>query len=71
MSGVMRCRCGDCGWVWVIAYLPMPVEKVARLGLRAACPMCACTKVFLAPSAGPLAPQTFPETPVKLTRDHE
>ena len=71
MSDALRGRCGDCGHIWVIAYLPMTVEKVACLGRRAACPMCAGTGVFIAPAAGPLSPETSPETPVKMTREHE
>lgn len=67
MSGVLRGRCGDCGHIWVIAYLPMPIAKVARLGQRAACPMCACSKVFIATAESPMPPEPHPETP-EITR---
>lgn len=39
--------CGECDHVWIVAHLPMEVRKVALLGKRAACPKCACTKVFI------------------------
>lgn len=58
-------RCKDCGHVWVIAYLPMDVTKVAVLGQRAACAKCACTKVFLAGEPG-LPEWHSPETPEQI-----
>jgi hypothetical protein len=48
MSAVLRGRCSACDHTWVVAHLPMPVTEVARLARRAACPKCACTKVFVA-----------------------
>lgn len=58
-------KCKDCGHVWVIAYLPMEVTKVATLGKRAACAKCACTKVYVADE--PVLPEWhMPETPVKI-----
>lgn len=61
MAGVLRGRCNDCGHVWVVAYLPMPLTNAARLMQRAACPMCAGTKVFVATAGGPLAPENSEE----------
>jgi len=43
----LRGRCGECSHVWVVAHLPMDLRKVAALAGRAACPKCACTKVFV------------------------
>lgn len=67
MTGVLRGRCDGCGHIWVVAYLPMPVEAVAKIARGAACPMCAGTKVFVATASAPMAP----ETPAKITREHE
>lgn len=39
--------CSRCEHVWVICYLPMEVTKAAELMKRAACPMCACSSVFI------------------------
>lgn len=41
-------QCAECGHVWVICYLPMALEDVARLMKRAACPACAETRVHVA-----------------------
>ena len=40
---VVTARCGDdeCGHVWIVAYLPMQLDKAARLMHLAACPKCA------------------------------
>ena len=34
-------RCGDCGWVWVVAYAPMLLTKFYPLLKAARCPRCA------------------------------
>ena len=47
-ENVVRGRCGDCGHVWVVVHPPMPLDAAARLMKRAACPKCACEKVFVA-----------------------
>jgi hypothetical protein len=39
--------CGDCSTVWVMAVLPMTVEKTAALAKAARCPACASKKVHL------------------------
>lgn len=36
-----KCSADECGQVWVVAYLPMPLDKVGMLAQRAACPHCA------------------------------
>lgn len=41
-------KCGECGHVWVVAYLPMSITKVSYVAKRAACPRCGCGKVFVA-----------------------
>ena len=41
-----RCGVEECGFVWVIAYLPLPIEVWAGIAKRAACPMCGSTKVL-------------------------
>ena len=33
-------HCGDCGHVWIIAYLPMEIERFARIAMHAYCPKC-------------------------------
>lgn len=37
-----ECRC--CGHIWTVAKLPMPINKVAKLAKKAACPQCAADK---------------------------
>lgn len=66
MAGVLRGSCGDCGHVWVVAYLPMELTKVVRIAGRAACPMCAGSQVFVATASAPVAP----ENPEKGMTDH-
>lgn len=41
-------ECGDCQHCWPAAYLPMEAHAAAKLLLRAACPMCASRRVFVA-----------------------
>lgn len=43
VSNVVMARCGSntCDHTWIVAYLPMPLEKAAFLMKRAACPKCA------------------------------
>lgn len=43
----LRGRCGECSHVWVLAYLPMSLEKVAKIGKRSICPKCAGTDIFM------------------------
>ncbi len=40
---VVTARCSDeaCGHEWIVAYLPMQLDKAARLMMLAACPKCA------------------------------
>ena len=47
---VVMARCGDdaCRHVWIVAYLPMQIERVAMLMKRAACPKCAHERPVLA-----------------------
>ena len=42
-QNVLKARCSDstCQHEWIVAYLPMPIEKAALLMRRAACPRCA------------------------------
>jgi len=40
--------CAECSHVWTVAWLPMPMEKVATCYRRACCPMCGSTKNFVA-----------------------
>ena len=41
-------RCGDCHFRWIVAYLPMPVDKFVTIARAARCPKCASAKVFVA-----------------------
>lgn len=34
-------RCGGCGHVWTIAYIPMELTKFSTITKAAKCPMCA------------------------------
>ncbi len=49
MGDTLKAKCGDdaCGHSWIIAYLPMSLEKVAKCGKRAICPKCGNVKVFV------------------------
>ncbi len=50
-STTLNGRCGGCGHVFIVAHLPMDMEKAAGLMKRAACPKCGETKqIFCAPS---------------------
>lgn len=50
-SNTLAGQCGECGHVFVVAHLPMPLEKAAALMKRAACPKCGETeRIFRAPS---------------------
>lgn len=44
----LKARCGECDHVWIVAYLPMPLDKVAKLGMAARCPKGCDGKVFCA-----------------------
>ncbi len=41
------CRCDSCGHVWPIAWLPIPVHHMGKLG-KAPCPACGGSKVMVA-----------------------
>lgn len=47
-KGRISGRCGDCAYVWVVAYLPMPVDRAATLARLARCPRGCEGKVFCA-----------------------
>lgn len=40
-ENLLRARCAECGWEWIVAHLPMEIKKACRLMMRAACPKCA------------------------------
>lgn len=44
----INARCGACGHVWAVCYLPMQLDKAAALMKAARCPMCGGGKVFVA-----------------------
>ena len=48
MSGTLNARCGKCGCVWIVANLPLPLDRVARLAKAAACPNGCEAKVYVA-----------------------
>lgn len=47
---VITAQCADesCMHRWIVAYLPMQLDKAARLMKRAACPKCAHERPVLA-----------------------
>ena len=48
-------KCQDCGHVFVVAHLPMPLVKVAQLAKSAACPKCASRDLRVANAAAPVS----------------
>lgn len=42
-----RGRCAGCDHVWVVAYLPQPLDAVAQLAMKAACPRGCSAKVLV------------------------
>jgi len=51
-STILNGKCDGCGHMFIVAHLPMPLEKAAELMKRAACPKCGETKrIFCAPDA--------------------
>jgi DNA-directed RNA polymerase subunit RPC12/RpoP len=49
MSGnTLNGKCGECGEVFVVVRLPMPLAKAAKVMKAAICPHCASTKIFVA-----------------------
>lgn len=48
LTGAQRtphmCRCGRCGHVWTLCYLPLAADLFTRVAKRATCPMCAETR---------------------------
>lgn len=45
-------HCGECGYTWIFAILPMAVQDFARLGLAAACPRGCQGTVFCGKGTG-------------------
>ncbi len=50
LTKTITARCGDelCSHVWIVAHLPMSIDKVALLMKRAACPKCGNDSAVLA-----------------------
>lgn len=47
-SNSLNGSCGSCGHIFVVAHLPMPMERAAGLARCAACPKCGeADKVFV------------------------
>lgn len=51
MSNALYGKCPTCSQVFLVAKLPMPLEKAAILMMRAACPSCGETKGIKLPTA--------------------
>ncbi|WP_313760201.1 hypothetical protein [Rhizobium sp.] len=54
MKKALNARCGGCGNIFLIAVLPMPLEKAAQLMKRAGCPSCGETKRIFAAASTPI-----------------
>lgn len=50
----LNAKCGACDCVFLVAYLPMDLEKAAQLMKRAACPSCGETKRIFVASSPPV-----------------
>jgi hypothetical protein len=48
---VVQCGSDECSHIWVIAWLPMPLENAARVMKDARCPLCANGQVYVASTA--------------------
>lgn len=44
-------KCRECGHVWIIGYLPMPMRQMGKLSGKAKCPKCGDKKPLLAKTA--------------------
>ncbi len=67
MSQDLNGKCPSCGEVFLVAQLPMPLVKAAKLAARAACPRCGETKgitVAHVPSPPPVDHTFSPATPI-------
>ncbi|MBX4889819.1 hypothetical protein [Rhizobium bangladeshense] len=51
MSNAIYGKCPSCSQVFLVAKLPMPLDKAAKLMKRAACPACGETKGIKLPTA--------------------
>lgn len=51
MSNAMYGKCPSCSQVFLVAKLPMPLDKAAKLMKRASCPSCGETKGITLPTA--------------------
>ena len=49
----LSAKCGQCGHVWTVAKLPMPLGQVAKLAMQASCPMGCNGQVFVAKTPDP------------------
>lgn len=49
-ANALRGKCRDCGHVFIVAHLPMELEKVAKLAKAALCPKCGGGRVGVATS---------------------
>lgn len=41
-------KCKGCGEVFTVARLPMPLDQIARLSMRAKCPTCGGKRIAVA-----------------------
>jgi endogenous inhibitor of DNA gyrase (YacG/DUF329 family) len=51
MSNALYGKCPTCSQVFLVAKLPMQLDKAAKLMMRAACPSCGETKGIKLPTA--------------------
>lgn len=55
-ENTLRGKC-ECGFVFVIAYLHMPLRDAAQLAIGARCPKCASSKIFVAGESDETSPR--------------
>ena len=48
---VVQCGSDECSHIWVIVWLPMPLENAAHVMKGARCPLCANGQVYVASTA--------------------
>ncbi|RVC47629.1 hypothetical protein EN781_00400 [Mesorhizobium sp. M4A.F.Ca.ET.090.04.2.1] len=69
-ENALRGKC-ECGFVFVVAHLPMPLNKAAILAKSARCPKCASSKIFVAGDADDVSPPPRADGGADIVMKHQ